>query len=177
MDLYRPEKWAVTADRDGLVHLANYMTREVLWTAETSREPKVSRFSPDGSKIVLAGELAVTVLLSNDGSEFARFSDHSARINDAIFFSDARIVTSSEDRRVHVYDLEEKKLQARLVGHGSGVAKVCRYGEDRVLSMCHDGDVRCWDLQLAVKTATEAPQYYHRNLVYHVRCVAGRVCV
>ena len=67
---------------------------------------------------------------------------------------DGRIVSSSEDGTVKVWDLASGQEQRTLLGHGDWVWALALTGDGRVVSGSNDGTVKVWDLNSGSCLAT-----------------------
>ncbi|EGD72182.1 hypothetical protein PTSG_00205 [Salpingoeca rosetta] len=168
-DVYRPNNTVVTIDRSQIVWLVNYDTLERVWKGRGAPESTCIRFNHDASLIVTVGSLRTRVLDGKTGSCVFKASDHTALMCRARFLPSGLLATFSEDRRAHLYNVAEKKKVAHLIGHGAGVADGLAYGENQLITIGRDGDVRCWDIQRALDTfIKDSSQYRHSNLIFQI---------
>ncbi|MCG8416971.1 MAG: protein kinase [Proteobacteria bacterium] len=104
-------------------------------------------FSPDGTRIVLAGlDRTVRVLRADGGGEFTVFRGHTATVNSAAFGPDgSRIVSASDDRTARVWRSDGSGEPVVLRGHAARLASV-GFSPDgaRIVSASEDRTVRVW---------------------------------
>jgi eukaryotic-like serine/threonine-protein kinase len=111
------------------------------------------RFSPDGRRVALMGNLTqfmtgeVRVLDAEDGREILLLRGHTLNVLDGAFTPDGRrLATASVDRTVRIWDLATGQEVLKLSGFASIVASVRFVSEGtRLISATVNRDVRAWD--------------------------------
>ncbi len=126
---------------------ALYALREQIVFRDDNVQFSSAQFSPDGSRIVLAGENGTVRVWPSDGSgEAFILSGHEAWVLSAQFSPDGtRIVSAGEDGTVRVWPSDGSGEALILSGHEGRVfsAKFSLDGT-RIVSVGLDGTVRVW---------------------------------
>ena len=89
-------------------------------------------------------ELKLTTTISKE------FKD---QITDVIELKDGRLVVSSEDNLIKIFDPKGKNLYT-LKGHTGGVRSLCYIKDNKIASGSSDKTIRIWDLKQNNKTIT-----------------------
>ena len=141
-------RYVVTHSNDGTVRV---------WAARTGRQlaivqrgPSVTGaiFNPDGKQILAwLGNVARTFDRAPGSARVRTLSGHTAPVMDASYSSDGhRIVTSSRDRTVRVWDAANGHEQLVLTGHAGDVWSAVFADEGRkIVSVSADRTIRVWD--------------------------------
>ncbi|MDX1416172.1 MAG: hypothetical protein R3293_18385 [Candidatus Promineifilaceae bacterium] len=104
-------------------------------------------FSPDGERIVTAGDDGSVKVWDLAGNELASLLGHTAAVQSASFSPDGqRIVTAGADGSARVWDLAGNELTS-LVGHTDAVS-LAGFSPDgqRIVTAGADGGAKVWDL-------------------------------
>jgi WD40 repeat protein len=101
-------------------------------------------FSPDGSRIVTAGENA-RIWDAATAKDIAILRGHEGRVNSAAFSPDgSRIVTASEDWTARIWDAATAKEIAVLRGHDGPVHSTA-FSPDGLRIVTAGENARIWD--------------------------------
>src|SRR5262249_2682351 len=118
-------------------------------------------FAPDGQQLMSGSAdrrvciwsatpgKQLTYLEASDPVDAVRNFAHSGAVHGIAWSPDGRYaVTGSRDRVVSLWDVEQGRLLASLVGH-SGKVHAVAFAPDgqRVVSGAHDGTVRVWNTE------------------------------
>ncbi len=112
--------------------------------------PMTGGFSPDGKRLVTAGQDPDTALCVWDvavGRPLASLSGHSHQITAVSYNSDgSRFVSAATDTTPRLWDAATGRLVAALRGH-AGSVPVAVFGPDakRLVTASHDRTLRLWD--------------------------------
>lgn len=113
-------------------------------------------FSPDGKRVVVAGDETATVWDVATGQLLVTLKGHSSPVADASFSPDGkRIVTASWDSTARIWDAASGRSIGVLSGH-SGALYSARYSPNGKLiaTGASDGSARVWDASSRRTTAT-----------------------
>ncbi|TAQ86854.1 hypothetical protein B7494_g4816 [Chlorociboria aeruginascens] len=92
------------------------------------------------------------------------FPAHPAHVITCLQFDDDKILTGSDDTRIHVYDTKTGELRKKLEGHEGGVWAL-QYEGNVLVSGSTDRSVRVWDIEKGLCT-----QVFHGH-TSTVRCL------
>lgn len=157
VDFNRDGTCVVSGSHDGLVRIWDTATSECLKTIYAEGNPPVShvRFSPNG-KFVLAGTLDASLRLWNIGSDGKCSKTYRGHANSSFCcfaaFNVANpncrtIAAGSEDGRVRLFDVQDKRVRQELAGHADAVLAVDASREREFVAtggMEKDRTVRFW---------------------------------
>jgi len=138
-----------------------------VWEVETGRELAALKghrgwvitatFSPDGGRVVTAGQDGGRVWEVVTGREIAVLRGHSTWLQSASFSADgARIVTASGDNTARLWDARTGQEIAALRGHERIVRSAAFSQDASRVAVSDDGTVRVWDVSWATHLRGEA---------------------
>ena len=136
------------------------------WSRDCSKPAAGAAFSPDGSRLVTAGD-GVRAWKVSDGAEVSPLPDSSARAR-AVAFDQAgeHLAAAGADGVVRVW--RGTRLRHALTGHKGWVYAVAFGLDGHLVSAGSDETIRTWDL------ATGEQLGYVSDLGYHARVLAVR---
>jgi serine/threonine protein kinase/WD40 repeat protein len=135
------------------------------WSRECPRPAVAVAFSPDGSRLVTAGD-AVRVWNVFDGSEVSPLPDSVGRARTLAFDrAGEHLAAAGPDGVVRVW--RGKRLRHSLTGHKGGVYAVAFGPDGQLVSAGSDHTIRTWDV------ATGDEIGYAPELGYHARVLAA----
>ena len=112
-------------------------------------------FSPNGTRIAVAGgnpaeEGIVEIFSWPKGELQTRISGHDDSVRSVVWLDDSRIVTSSIDRQIKLWSLDNKLMSRTFRGHSRSVTASCVLkGGKTLVSTGVDQTVRVWDISSA----------------------------
>jgi dipeptidyl aminopeptidase/acylaminoacyl peptidase len=118
------------------------------------KQVRCACLSPDGSRIVIAGDNTARVCDVESGKELAQLDGHSAEVTSASFSPDgSRIVTASLDNTTRVWEAANGKELARLETRsggdrgGTNLWDTVSFSPDglRIVTVSRDNKLRVWD--------------------------------
>jgi WD40 repeat protein/serine/threonine protein kinase len=112
-------------------------------------------FSPDGKRIVTAGDNVARVYDAESGAELVRLEGHTGTVVRAAFSPDgARIVTASNDHTARVWIASSGRESVRLSGHAEAI-RCAVFSPDgaRIGTVSNDGTGRVWDARSGAEIA------------------------
>jgi len=162
IDFSPDEKYLVTGDEEGLIHLALSATGVNVMTFHHDGPVYVVAFSPDGRFIVSASaDHTARVWECATGREVARMT-HGDEVLSAVFSKNGKYVaTSSKDGTARVWDPFSGTEISRMVHESTVVNVAISPNNDWVVSDSHDGTARVWKLE----TGEEIARMRHTSLV------------
>ncbi len=138
------------ASQDHSVYLLNLDTFEQRVLRAPGDQATSVSFSPDGKRVAAGtwgGEVCVWSLDHDAQGAVDRLSGHSSAVWGLTFASPDRLITSSIDRSIRVWDLNAHRQVALLRGHDSEVNRVATSPDGNTLaSSGTDGTIRLWSL-------------------------------
>ena len=111
-------------------------------------------FSPDGSRIVAAGENNTAILVHIASHRETLLSGHDSTVRLAAFSSDGkRIITASDDATARLYDISGTEL-ATLRGHDGSVQSATLGSDGEHIITSDFGAARLWTVSRAIQVST-----------------------
>jgi WD40 repeat protein len=137
------------AGRDGNIRLWNVSTgaleRDI---ASSQQRIRTLVFSPDGTRLVAAGEgvMIHVVDLSVSGQDVS-LTARPAKVLAALFIDDQTLATAGSDNRIAIWNLPTREVKRELVGHTGSVSSLaCDATGATLVSGSYDTTVRVWNL-------------------------------
>ena len=165
------------ADWDGALKIWDIATgREVAATTLTGVGVVVARFSADGKRLAVAGNLhplltgEVRILDAETAREVWSLKGHASTVLEVAFSPDGhRVATSSFDNTVRLWDLTAGQEILKLVDSDDVYSVRFVSGGRRLIGATRDGRIRVWD----ATPLPEEPQVGHAVGVSPVRSREG----
>ena len=108
------------------------------------------RYSPDGKYIASGHVSGVVSVISTDSGEIVRnFQNHRMAVRCLTFSHDSKcLIAGSDDKYLHIYDLEKNKLICECTGHRDSIFTIdCHPKMNQVFaSGSSDREIKIWDL-------------------------------
>jgi WD40 repeat protein len=140
---------ASDADASGLVHVLSRHTDVIFELA----------WSPDGTRVVTAGDNRAIIWNALTGARVAELSGHSGQITTVDWSRDGRrIVTGASDLTAKVWDASSGALITTMSGHFLPVVHA-RFNPagTRVATAAYDGEAKVWNAATGALIATGTP--------------------
>ena len=154
---------------NSLVVTASWDETSRIWDAQTGRQisvrPGLGRvssavFSPDGAHLITASDYAARIWNLTTAAEIAVLRGHDKPVDSVAFSKDgSRIVTTSRDNTIRIWDAVTYKQVLMLPAHGIRDAKFDPDGT-LIVTALNDKTARTWDVHFS----TMSTQADHRNL-------------
>lgn len=137
----------VTASIDGIIQLWSLKERRLLQTIKESNKVYWVRFV-DNQTLAVAGANGTVKLLNFEGKRLQTFLGHTNSVLFLDISPDGKtIVSSSMDKTLKIWNLEDGKLLQTFKGHDSTVTEI-RFSSDGkiIASASEDNTVKIWNL-------------------------------
>ncbi len=105
-------------------------------------------FSPDGEKMVSAGHDGLAVLWNIESGALLELMRHPASLTCVRYLDDSRILTTSREGNMYIWDAESGALERKVLAHDSDVfsAAIQRQGARPILCTgSKTGEIKRWD--------------------------------
>ncbi|MBN9691120.1 MAG: protein kinase [Verrucomicrobia bacterium] len=143
---------AAVDDQQGGIRVLELETGVERHRFKTSRAQVLAMaFSPDGRRLAAGAsynEPVIRIWNLEDGRMEAELVGHHGWISGLAFLSGDRLLSTSQDQSIRIWDVPNRSVLRVLRGHGKEVwSFALGPGADLLLSGSKDGEVRRWSLQ------------------------------
>ena len=125
-------------------------------------------YSPDGTRLVVAGSIGMWVYDAQTRDAVALFTGHTDIVSSATYAPDGGMLASgSWDNTVRLWDAQTGRLKKTLLGHSDRVVSVA-YSPDggTLASGGWDNTVRLWDARTGLPKVSLVHSHWVHTLVY-----------
>ena len=150
----------VAASDDGRLVRWEYSSGRPLAAWEREHDDRISRleFTPDGRRIIsVSFDRSLTVWDNTTGEPNRWLKIHSEIVTDLAVLKDGKLVTSSWDGRILLWDIRGggKKPEKEFIGHTTGVTSIDISADGRkLISADSEGLVKLWDMETETNVRT-----------------------
>ena len=149
--VFSPDSKKIVMPDGEVVRIWETQSGKELLKLEGHTTPVLSAlFSPDGKKVVTAGEDAIVRIWdAESGKELLTLEEHIESVRIAVFSPDGTklVTTSKEDKIVRIWDIVSGKELAELEGHKEFIRSVAFSSDGtKLVTASKDDPVRIWDV-------------------------------